>query len=107
MAASSMAATTNSTQNSKWLTDIGASDHVTPDLAQLSLHQQPTVGNESVTVGNGQELPITHIGNGKLATPSHAMGKNYQSLNLHQTYFLFINCAFKIMPFVILVHTSS
>ena len=72
MAASSMAATTNSTQNSKWLTDIGASDHVTPDLAQLSLHQQPTVGNESVTVGNGQELPITHIGNGKLATPSHA-----------------------------------
>ena len=37
----------------------------------LSLHQQPTIGNESVTVGNGQELPVTHIGNGKLITPSH------------------------------------
>ena len=72
MAASSMATTANSTQNSQWLTDIGTFDHVTPDLAQLSLHQQPTVGNESVTVGNGQELTVTHIGSGKLATPSYA-----------------------------------
>ena len=72
MPTSSMAAAANSTQSSQWLTDTGAFDNVTPDLAQLSLHQQPTVGNESVTVGNGQELPVTHIGNGKLANPSHA-----------------------------------
>ena len=30
-----------------------------------------TSGNESVIVGNGQELPVTHIGNGKLLTSSH------------------------------------
>ena len=47
-----------------WLTDTGCSDHVTPDLANLSLQQQPTSGTETVTVGNGQELPVTHIGNG-------------------------------------------
>ena len=71
MAVSSMAAAANSTQNSQQLTNTGASNHVTPDLAQLSLHQQPTVGNESITIGNEQELPVTHIGNGKLITPSH------------------------------------
>ena len=49
-----------------WLTDTGCSDHVTTDLSQLSLHHQPIQGNEIVTVGNGQELPVTHIGNGKL-----------------------------------------
>ena len=36
-----------------WLTDTGCSDHVTPNLSQLPLHQQPVVGNETVTVGNG------------------------------------------------------
>ena len=54
-----------------WLTDTGCSDHVTPDLSQLSIHQQPVVGNESVTVGNGQELPITHVGHGELLTSTH------------------------------------
>ncbi|KAK9996896.1 hypothetical protein SO802_021582 [Lithocarpus litseifolius] len=46
-----------------WLTNIGCSDHVTPNLSQLSLLQQLVQGIETVTVGNGQELPITHIGN--------------------------------------------
>ena len=36
-----------------WLTDIGCSDHVTPNLANLSLQHQPTIGSETVTVGNG------------------------------------------------------
>ena len=44
---------------------------MTPNLSQLSLHQQPVQGNETVTVGNGQELPVTHIGNGKLQTLTH------------------------------------
>ena len=39
-------------------------------MSQLSLAQQPTTA-KSVTVGNGQELLVTHIGNGKLITPSH------------------------------------
>ena len=75
MVASSMAAFAianfASASTSTWLTDTGCSDHVTPDLSQLSLHSQATTRNESVTVGNRQELPVTHIGNGKLLTPSH------------------------------------
>ena len=75
MAASSMAANSSSHSNHNWFTDTGASDHITPDLAQLSLHEQATAG-ETVTVGNGQELPITHIGNGKLLTPFHNFNLN-------------------------------
>ena len=75
MAASSMAAsaTANSAlaSNSAWLIDTRCLDHVTPDLSQLSLQSQVTSENESVTVGNGQELSVAHIGNGKLLTPSH------------------------------------
>ena len=54
-----------------WLTDTGCSEHVTPDLSQLSLHQQPVAGNEIVTVGHGHELPVTHVGHGELKTSSH------------------------------------
>ena len=60
-----------SSHSSSWLTDTGCSDHVTPDLSQLSLTSQATNGQESVTVGNGQEFPVTHVGNGKLQTSSH------------------------------------
>ena len=71
----SMATATGANQNPNWLTDTSAFDHITPDLSQLSLHQQPTAG-ETITVGNGQELPITHIGNGKLVTPFHNFNLN-------------------------------
>ena len=54
-----------------WLIDTGCSDNVTPDLSQLSIHQQPVMGNESITVGNGQELPVTHVGHGELLTSTH------------------------------------
>ena len=37
----------------------------------MSLQQQPTSGTETVTVGNGQELPIIDIGSGELCTSSH------------------------------------
>ena len=36
-----------------WLIDNGCSDHVTPNLANLSL-QQPTSGSKTMIVGNGQ-----------------------------------------------------
>ena len=57
--------------SNSWLTDTGCSDHVIPNLLQLSIHQQLVQGNETVTVGNGQELPVTHIGNGELRTLTH------------------------------------
>ena len=69
----SMVASSSQVQNCNgWLTDIGCSDHVTPNLSQLSLNQQPFAGNETtVTVGNGQELPITYVGHGELKTSTH------------------------------------
>ena len=73
MVASSMVAAANfaSVSTSNRLADTGCSDHVTPDLSQLSLLSQATNGNKTVTVGNGQELLVTYVGNGKLITPSH------------------------------------
>lgn len=44
--------------------------HLTPDLANLSLIVLYN-GEDSVTVGNGQTLPITHTGSGILPTSSH------------------------------------
>ena len=54
-----------------WLIDRGCPAHVTPNLANLSLQQQPTIGFETVTISNGQDLPVTHIGNGELCTSTH------------------------------------
>jgi hypothetical protein len=60
-----------STSNSTcWVSDTGATDHFTPDINQLpDCHEYH--GNDFVTVGNGQSLPITHAGNSQLCTISH------------------------------------
>ena len=49
-----------------WLTDTSASDHFTPNLSTLL--QQPTYGTKTVTLGNGFELPITHVGNAAMVS---------------------------------------
>uniref|UniRef100_A0A803PEH4 Integrase catalytic domain-containing protein n=1 Tax=Cannabis sativa TaxID=3483 RepID=A0A803PEH4_CANSA len=48
-----------------WFADSGASNHITSDPANLT-QKQDYNGKESVVVGNGSKLRITHIGNGKL-----------------------------------------
>jgi hypothetical protein len=59
LAAMANASNLNITQGTgeTWLTDSGASDHITADLNNLN---QPTLfkGPEQVSVGNGQNLPI-------------------------------------------------
>ena len=35
------------------------------------MHSEATTGNETIIIGNGQELLVTHAGNGKLLTLSH------------------------------------
>jgi hypothetical protein len=50
-----------------WLTDSGASDHITADLNNLN-QPTPFKGPEQVSVGNGQNLPIQNIGNTQLHT---------------------------------------
>jgi hypothetical protein len=59
-----MAATSNSqhSDQSYWISDTGATDHFTPDLSTIPDHQEYT-GTDLATVGNGQAIPITHIGN--------------------------------------------
>ena len=65
-----MAFSSNASTSYCWVSDTGATYHFTPDLANL---QQPKDynGNDGVTVGNGQNLPITHIGNTQLKASKH------------------------------------
>ncbi|CAL9001359.1 unnamed protein product [Prunus brigantina] len=54
-----------------WLIDSGASHHVTPNLANLSLHTNYE-GPDSVVIGNGSGMGITHVGSTSLPTSSRA-----------------------------------
>ncbi|KAK9990948.1 hypothetical protein SO802_025933 [Lithocarpus litseifolius] len=47
-------------QAQPWLADSAATDHVTSNLNHLSF-PKPYTGQRHLTVGNGQNLPITHI----------------------------------------------
>ena len=51
-----------------WVSDTGSTNHLTANIGNLSM-QQPYKGNDHVTVGIGQALPINNIGNGILKTP--------------------------------------
>ena len=59
-----MATSSNSlmTQEQPWLADSAATDHVTSSLNHLNF-PKPYTGQGHLTMGNGQNLPITHIGN--------------------------------------------
>ena len=68
MASASNAAITNN--QDPWLANSGTLDHLTANLNNLSIQSQYK-GPEQVTVGNGQSLPINHIGNATLHTKYH------------------------------------
>uniref|UniRef100_A0A2N9HH13 Integrase catalytic domain-containing protein n=1 Tax=Fagus sylvatica TaxID=28930 RepID=A0A2N9HH13_FAGSY len=71
LAAMANASNLQYTHNSEtWLTDSGASDHITATASNLNT-QAPYHGSEQVTVGNGQNLPIQSIGNTQLHTQYH------------------------------------
>lgn len=46
---------------STWFTDTGATNHVTPDINNLSIHSN-YVGNDNFAIGNGKKLSISHTG---------------------------------------------
>uniref|UniRef100_A0A2N9G021 Integrase catalytic domain-containing protein n=1 Tax=Fagus sylvatica TaxID=28930 RepID=A0A2N9G021_FAGSY len=71
LAAMASASNLQHTQNVEtWLTDSGASDHITASSQNLN-PQAPYQGPDQVSVGNGQNLPIQHIGNSQLHTKFH------------------------------------
>jgi hypothetical protein len=60
-----MASSTHNLSSNYWISDTGATDHFTPDLANIQ-HPIEYTGTDTVTVGNGNTLPITHIGHAQL-----------------------------------------
>jgi hypothetical protein len=68
LAAMASASNLQHTQSAEtWLTDSGASDHISASSTNLS-PQVPYHGQEQVSVGNGQQVPIQTIGNSQLHT---------------------------------------
>ena len=60
------------TQEQPWLADSVATNHVTSSLNHLSF-PKPYTSQEQLTIGNGQNLPITHIGNSLIPSSNSAI----------------------------------
>ncbi|KAJ1698573.1 hypothetical protein LUZ63_007085 [Rhynchospora breviuscula] len=52
---------TTANHTTSWYLDSGATTHVTPDINNLS-HTQPYQGTDTVHIGNGSGLTISHVG---------------------------------------------
>jgi hypothetical protein len=59
-----------------WYADSGATHHLTSDLANLNVRADEYHGQEQIRVGNGNTLPITHIGTTQLLSPSSSFKLN-------------------------------
>ena len=58
-----------SNSSSYWYLDTDANSHVTPDYSKL--HNPTSYSSaDTITVGNGQSLPISNIGSGFVYTPT-------------------------------------
>ncbi|KAJ4961904.1 hypothetical protein NE237_021814 [Protea cynaroides] len=55
----------NAQEDSKWFPDIGATTHMTDNGGKLH-NLSPYVGTDAIMVGNGEKVPITHIGEGTI-----------------------------------------
>ena len=53
-----------------WISNTGATNHFTPDLHNIP-DNQAYIDSQLVSVGNGNQLPISHLGNAQLRTSSH------------------------------------
>lgn len=93
-----------------WLSDTGASNHITSDLANLAIHNEYH-GQDQVAVGNGTGLNIAHIGSNKIPYGSSSRAMNtilhcpsvaanllsvYQFTRDNNCYFIFFSDCFYV-----------
>lgn len=63
-------------QVSEWLPDAGASAHVTGNQGNLK-NLVPYAGSDTIMVGDGNKLPISHIGEANItAGPNQLLLRN-------------------------------
>lgn len=67
-----MLASPDTVANPSWYVDFGASNHITTDLNNLSIHDAYS-GNDQVFIGNGMKLAISHTGSPVLASPAKSL----------------------------------
>ncbi|KAM1354495.1 hypothetical protein PS2_028626 [Malus domestica] len=58
-----------------WLTDSGATNHMTADLSNLSL-ATPYPSTEMIETANGEGLSVSHVGSSVLQTSAHKLKLN-------------------------------
>lgn len=56
-------------QDLEWFPDLGATTHLTNDVGNFS-NVRPHKGSDTIIIGNGASLKITHIGNARISTAS-------------------------------------
>ena len=61
--------------DNSWFADSGATNNVTSDLSQLSIHTDYN-GEDHLVVGNGQKLSINHIGSSKISCATRPLHLN-------------------------------
>ncbi|KAJ0816493.1 putative RNA-directed DNA polymerase [Helianthus annuus] len=55
-----------------WLNDTGANEHATFDHSSMD-YSEPYRGNDGLHVGNGESLPIIHIGSSRIFSPNKTL----------------------------------
>ena len=93
-----------------WLSNTGASNHITLDLANLAIHNEYH-GQDQVVVGNGAGLNIAHIGSNTIPHGSSSLAMNnilhcpsvtanllsvYQFTRDNNCYFIFFSNCFYV-----------
>lgn len=68
--ASALPMVSNSNSQQVWLTDSGATNHMTVKLHNLPL-ATPFPSNEMIQTASGEGLQVSHMGLSILQTPSH------------------------------------
>ncbi|KAL6338374.1 hypothetical protein AAG906_018745 [Vitis piasezkii] len=66
-----------------WIVYSGASHHITSDLQNLSLHFDYG-GNEDIMIGDGNGIPITHVGSTTIDSPKTTFSLDNNKGNVYE-----------------------